>query len=44
MNDVKEKSWEEFRGTGLLWMMNSILHLFGWAIVYEVEEIGRAHV
>ena len=40
MNDVKEKSWEEFRGTGLLWMMNSILHLFGWAIVYEVEDGG----
>jgi len=34
---VQEKSWEDFRETGLLWFINIILHLFGWAIVYEVE-------
>lgn len=37
MNEVKEKSWEEFRDSGLLWWVNTILHMFGWAIVYEVE-------
>lgn len=36
----KEKSWEEFRETGLLWLINSILHLFGWAVVYEFSD-GR---
>lgn len=34
------RSWEEFRGTGLLWLVNSILHLFGWAIVCNVTEAG----
>lgn len=35
---VNKKNWEEFRNTGLLWFINSILHLFGWAIVYEMED------
>jgi hypothetical protein len=34
---VTEKSWQEFRDSGLFWFMNSILHAFGWAIVYEPE-------
>lgn len=38
MNEVKEKSWKEFKDMGLLWAINSILHLFGWAIVYEIED------
>lgn len=46
MSDVKkekdytpvEKSWEEFRGNGLLWFINSILHVFGWAIVLQMNE------
>ena len=37
-SNVKEKSWEEFRETGLLWMINAVLHLFGWAIVYQMED------
>ena len=41
---VQRKSWKEFRETGLLWFINSILHVFGWAIVLEVadleEEVG----
>ena len=32
---VIEKQWEEFQKTGLFWLINSILHVFGWAIVYE---------
>lgn len=35
---MNRKSWEQFRETGLLWLINSILHLFGWAIVCEVSE------
>lgn len=35
--DVKEKSWDEFRSTGLLWFTNMILHVFGWAIVVEKD-------
>lgn len=35
---IEEKSWKEFKNTGLLWALNSILHLFGWAIVYEIED------
>lgn len=34
---VTKKSWDEFRNTGLLLFINSILHVFGWAIVVDVE-------
>lgn len=34
---IERKSWEEFRDNGMLWFINSILHLFGYAIVYEFE-------
>lgn len=33
----KEKSWLEFRNAGLLWFINSILHLFGWCIVIDID-------
>ena len=29
---VKVKTWEEFSNTGLLWVTNSILQIFGWSI------------
>lgn len=29
---------KQFRESGLLWWINMILHTFGWAIVYEVED------
>ena len=35
---VNRKTWDEFRQAGLLWFINSILHVFGWAIVIELEE------
>lgn len=35
---VTEKSWDEFRETGLLLIINQVLHIFGWAIVVEMEE------
>ena len=28
---------EEFREIGLLWFINTILHIFGWAICYEID-------
>jgi hypothetical protein len=35
---VERKSWSEFRSAGLLWLINSTLHLFGWSIVVEIED------
>lgn len=32
---TERRSWCEFRKSGLLWLVNFILHLFGWAIVFE---------
>ena len=34
---VTKKSWDEFRDNGLLWFINTILHMFGWAIVVEID-------
>jgi len=31
-------SWNEFRAIGLLWWVNRMLHLFGWAIVCKLDE------
>lgn len=30
-------NWKEFKNSGLLWFVNSILHVFGWNIVLEME-------
>lgn len=38
MNMVTKKSWEEFRASGLLWFVNTTLHVFGWAIVVEIMD------
>ena len=37
---VNEKSWKEFRESGLLWWINMLLHTFGWAIAFNVEDNG----
>jgi hypothetical protein len=37
---VQRKTWEEFRDSKLLWWINRSLHIFGWAIVVQVEEDG----
>ena len=34
---LDESTWKEFQGTGLIWWINRMLHLFGWAIVFEVD-------
>jgi hypothetical protein len=34
---ITKKTWEEFRSSGLLWFINKTLHIFGWAIVVEIE-------
>ena len=38
---IERKTWEEFRAAQLLWWTNRMLHLFGWAIVFDVAEDGR---
>jgi hypothetical protein len=35
---VKEKSLREFRESGLFWLVNSTLHVFGWALVMDMED------
>lgn len=34
---MTKKTWGEFQNSGLLWFINTILHLFGWAIVLAKE-------
>ena len=35
---VTQKTWKEFRDSGLLWFINSILHVFGWAITVAMDD------
>jgi hypothetical protein len=37
-NDVERRTWDEFRESGMLWAMNTILHWFGWAIVVVTDD------
>ena len=39
---IEERTWKEFKDFGLLWFINRVLHLFGWSIVYEYQEIEEA--
>ena len=34
---INKKEWSEFRSTGLVLFINQILHIFGWALVFEIE-------
>lgn len=41
---LTEKTWTDFRNTGLLTFVNTFLHIFGWAIVVEVDDDGNERV
>ena len=34
---VEKRTWAEFRKSGLLWFINTILHAFGWSIILEID-------
>ena len=38
---MDKKTWEEFRESGLLWFVNTILHLFGWAICCDIDKDNK---
>ena len=38
---VARRSWNEFRATGLPWFINTVLHAFGWAITFKVDDDGN---
>lgn len=40
-NMVAKKTWNEFRDSKLLWWVNRSLHIFGWAIVVQIEDSGE---
>ena len=35
---IDERSWKEFRESGMLWFINTILHAFGWAICVDIAD------
>ena len=35
---VNKISWKEFKDSGMLWWINMILHTFGLAIVFDMED------
>lgn len=37
-------NWKSFKNIGLLWYINSILHLFGWAIVLEINKTSNGEI
>lgn len=41
MEMIDRKTWKDFQDAGLLWWVNRMLHLFGWAIVLQVEANGQ---
>lgn len=41
---VQKHTWEQFYETGLLLTVNQILHIFGWSIVFELENTAAGEV
>lgn len=37
---IEKKTWKDFRECGMIWFVNRIIHVFGWAIVLQIEEDG----
>jgi hypothetical protein len=37
---ITRKSWNEFRESGLLFITNQFLHIFGYALVYNFDANG----
>lgn len=33
--NISQRGWLEFRQSGLLFLVNQFLHIFGWCIVYQ---------
>ena len=42
---MTKKGWKEFKDSGMLWYVNRLLHVFGWAIVLEMngEEVTNSY-
>lgn len=40
LNADQKKAWKEFQNNGLLWFVNNLLHLFGYAIKFYVGDDG----
>lgn len=38
---IDRKTWKEFWDVGLLWWINSMLHMFGWAIIFDYDDKGE---
>ena len=38
---LDQKTWEEFQSTGLLWLVNTFLHIFGWTLMAQVDDDGN---
>jgi hypothetical protein len=38
---ITRKSWKEFRESGLLFITNQFLHIFGYALVYSFDDNGE---
>ena len=38
---LEQKTWEEFQNTGLLWLINTFLHIFGWTLMTQVDDDGN---
>lgn len=38
---ITKKTWNEFRESGLLFVTNQFLHIFGYALVYNFDDNGE---
>ena len=38
---VKKESWKEFRESGLLRFVNMFLHIFGWCLMFDIDDDGN---
>lgn len=41
---LERRTWRQFQEAGMVWFINRLLHIFGWAIVLEVDENDNSKI
>ena len=34
---INRKSWKDFKDSGMSWLVNRTLHIFGWCLMYNTD-------
>jgi hypothetical protein len=41
---LERRTWQQFQEAGMVWFVNRLLHVFGWAIVFDVDKDDHSKI